>query len=510
MRLMTVIGQALVGAALLLSIASGTALADDRAAGMDDYIREAIKRWDVPGLAIAVVKDGEVVVARGFGVAEPGTDRAVTADTVLPIASCTKSFNAACIAMLVDEGKVQWDDPVRKHLPDFKVADPYVTENLTIRDILCHRTGLIRADLMGVSVASRAEIFQRLQYVEQAEPFRTKVTYNNVLTAVIGEIIHKKSGLSWREFLEQRVFKPLEMTSTWTDSSQVPAERMAIRQEYRNGKLHPVRLEPDLTPEAGGIYSSVNDMTKWLLLQLGEGEFNGQRLISQASMREMHAMHVAYPIKRPLGQERYYSKMAGEGLGWLIREYRGRKVVSHDGSSGAHVVFVPEEKLGIVVLTNRDWNSLCAMLWYDAIDAFIDSPQSAWSLNKSWEFWLPLDGRVWGDRDHREQLEQLTATRKKETQPSLPLGAYAGTYSSKLYADVVVTVVEGRLRLKFGPYSGPFEHWDTDSFYARDFVNSNIDWLVKFEVSNGKATGFEITHVGWKYLNERFVFRRAE
>lgn len=510
MKLQTFFRCLLVGAALVLSIGSSTTLADDRFAGIDDYINAAIRKWDVPGVAIAVVKDGEVVVARGFGVAEPGTNRVATADTVFPITSCTKSFNAACIAMLVDDGKVQWDDPVRKHLPDFKVADPYVTENLTIRDILCHRTGLVRADLMGRSVASRAEIFQRFRFVEQAEPFRTKFTYNNLLMAVIGEIIHKRSGLTWREFLERRVFKPLGMTSTWTDPSLVPAERIAIRQSYRDGKLHPIRLEDNLTPEAGGIYSSVNDMTKWLLLQLGEGEFNGQRLISQGAMREMHAMHLAHPIKRPAGQDRYYSKMAGEGLGWLIREYRGRKVVSHNGSSGANVVLVPEEKLGVVVLTNRDWNSLASMLWYDAIDTFIDGPQSAWSLDKSWEFWLPLDGRVWGERDHREHLERLTATRKKATQPSLPLDAYAGTYSSKLYADIVVTVVEGRLRLEFGPHSGPFEHWDTDSFYARNFIDSNVDWLVKFEVFNGKATGFEITHVGWKDLSERFVFTRKQ
>ena len=197
MDLLRFVARCLLYGVACLLLSSRAARADDRFAGIDPYIREAMQQWEVPGLAIAVVKDGKLVLARGYGVCEPGKDRKVTEDTVFPIASCTKSFTAACVAVLVDEGKLSWDDPVRKHLPDFRVADPYVTEQITIRDLLCHRTGLVRGDLMAMTGEfTRAEMLQRVQFLEQVAPFRGKFTYHNVMFAVLGEIIVAGSSSS--------------------------------------------------------------------------------------------------------------------------------------------------------------------------------------------------------------------------------------------------------------------------------------------------------------------------
>src|SRR5688572_10541182 len=260
-----------------------TAQAQDPFDGLDRYLREALPQWQVPGLAIAVVKDSEVVLARGYGVRHLGRDEPVTADTVFSIASCTKSFTAACIALLVEQGKLRWDDPVRQHLPGFRVADPYVTEHVTIRDLLCHRTGLVRGDLVGMSGGfTHTEILNQVQFLPQAAPFRSKMTYNNLMFTVLGEIVQKKSGLSWQEFVAKRLFMPLEMKSTTTDRETIAADRLVTRHRLYDGELAPIRTpQSDKMAPAGAIHSTVRDMARWITFQLSEGELNGQPLLKK-------------------------------------------------------------------------------------------------------------------------------------------------------------------------------------------------------------------------------------
>jgi CubicO group peptidase (beta-lactamase class C family) len=488
------------------------ALAEDRFTGLDDYIREAMEKWQVPGLAIAVVKDGDVVLARGFGTRNVGRDEPVGPETVFSIASCTKSFTAACIAMLVDEGKLDWDDPVGKHLPDFRVADPYVTEHATIRDLLCHRTGLVRGDLLGMnSGLTRAEMFRQVQFLPQAAPFRTKVTYNNLMFAVLGEIIEKKTGLSWHEFVAKRIFEPLEMKATTADRASVAAGRLAIRHRIYDGRLAPLRtrIYESNTAPAGAIHSTVGDMARWLRFHLQEGEFNGRRLIPQTAMREMHAMHQSIPVKRGPDSTVYDSRFVGTGLGWFVSEYRGRKVIQHGGGWGAEMAFLPEEGLGVIVLSNRDWNGLVWMLIADVIDAYVVGPEQAWTKGKKWDHWLPLGGPDAMDRERKKQLTDLEKHRKNGTQPSLPLAAYAGKYRSALYYDLDVTVVDGRLRAQFGDFAGTFDHWDGDTFYSHAVIEPFLDWHVKFDLNQNRAvSGLEIINIGWKDPDERFLFTR--
>jgi CubicO group peptidase (beta-lactamase class C family) len=504
--------------AALLLLLSLPATAADRFAGLDPYVHEAMQKWQVPGLALAVVKDGDVVLARGYGTRTFGQDQPVTESTLFPIASCTKSFTAACIAILVDEGQLVWDDPVQKHLPDFRVADPYVSHHVTIRDLLCHRTGFVRGDLLAMTGFTRAEMLSRVPFLEQAAPFRAKFTYHNVMYAVLGEIIEKKSGLDWPTFVAKRLFQPLGMTSTTTGRSQVPADRLATRHRFYDAELSPLRLvtSDQLTAEAGAIYSTVTDMAKWLSFHVREGEHDGRQLIAQNTMREMHALQHSIPVPWTADSNVYRARFVGTGFGWFVRDYRGRLLIQHGGAWGADMHFIPEEDLAVVVLSNRDWNSLVWMISYDVLDAYLAGPELPWSAGndkkeQKWDHWLSLGGPNAGDRDLQADLQKLKESRAAGTQPSLPLEAYAGRYVSKLYSDLHLTAADGRLSVKFGPYSATLDHWEHDAFHAHAVIEPFLDWLVKFEIAEDRSVrGLEIVNLGWKDPDQRFLFTRNE
>jgi CubicO group peptidase (beta-lactamase class C family) len=506
MRCFAFVGAALV--ALLGRMLNGA----DRFDGLDGYVREAMQKWEVPGLAIAVVKDDELVLARGYGICRVGSDRAVAKDTVFSIASCTKSFTAACIGMLVDEKQVQWDDRVKSHWPAFEVADPYITQNATLRDLLCHRTGLVRGDLLfAKGDFSNEEVLRRLRFLPPAEPFRTKVTYNNLMYEVLGQVIKQKSGASWRPFVEERLLRPLGMDSTFIGRTRVPADRLAPRHRRYDGVVSPVRnpFSEEVVAPSGAIHSSVVDIAKWLKLHLHDGEQNGQRLLSADSVRDMHALVQSIPIRRKPDANVYRAQVVGTGLGWWVSDYRGRMVVHHGGGWGAEMTLVPEENLAIIVLSNLDWNLLVSMLSADVIDAYIVGPERAWSKENKWDFWFELGGPEAMFRARREQKAELEKSRATGTKPSLPLERYAGRFESDLYGPLVVDHRDGRLNVKFGIHSGELDHWQADEFYGRAIVEPFLDWLVKFEIAGGNTVAsLEVVSVGWKDPDEKHIFRR--
>lgn len=504
---------------VLLSVLCGllvesTAAAADRFDGLDAYVREAMHKWEVPGLAIAVVKGDELVLARGYGICQVGSGRAVTKDTPFSIASCTKSFTASCIGMLVDDGQVKWDDLVQKHWPRFEVADSYVLQNATLRDLLCHRTGLVRGDLLSVKGDfTNDEILRRLRFLPQAEPFRTKMTYNNLMYGVLGQVIERKSGMPWSQFVEQRIIRPLEMDSTFITRARVPPERIATRHRRYDGVVSPVRnaFPDELVAESGAIYSSVGDMTKWLQMHLHDGEHRGQRLLKADTVRDMHALVHSIPIRRKPDANVYRSKLLGTGFGWFVNDYRGRVLIHHGGGWGADMAIVPEENLGVVVLSNLDWNLLVSMLSCDVIDAYLVGPERAWSKENKWDFWLEVGGPEAIFRERTIQKVALEKSRIAGTKPSLPLEHYAGRYESDLYGPVVVEHHDGRLRVKFGIHGGELEHWQHDQFYGFAIVEPFLDWHVKFEVIDDKTiTSLEVISVGWKDPDEKHIFWRME
>jgi CubicO group peptidase (beta-lactamase class C family) len=494
-------------------ILAHTAAAEDRFDRADAYIADAIRRWEIPGLAIAVVKDGQVVFARGYGVCEIGTQRPVSKDTVFSIASCTKSFTSACVGILVDEGKLSWDDPVRKHLPAFELADAYVSEQATLRDLLCHRTGLVRGDLLFVKGdLSREEILRRTKFLGQAAPFRSKVTYNNVMYAQLGEVVAKTSGMSWEQFIKQRIFEPLAMKSAAVSREDVPIEKLATRHRRYDGKVEPLRtpIRDELCAPAGAIHASATDMAQWLKLHLQEGEWDGRRLLQAETVREMHSLHQSIPIQARPDANDYSPKIAGTGLGWFVRDFRGRKIVAHGGGWGADMVLVPEESLGVIVLSNVDHNLVVQMLACDMLDAYLVGPEQAWAQGGKWDIWMTIGGPGHMDRARTAQKAELDKARRPGTMPSVPLARFAGDYDSQLYGLLEVRYEGDQLRVRFGDHSAQLAHWENDSFYAPAVVEPFLDWLVKFQVeSDMSVSGLEIVHIGWKDPDERHLFRRV-
>jgi CubicO group peptidase (beta-lactamase class C family) len=493
-------------------VCSDRVAAEDRFAGLDPHVREAMTKWEVPGLAIAVVKDGDVVLARGYGVCKLGEERPVTKETVFSIASCTKSFTAACVGMLVEDGKLNWDDAVRKHLPSFQVADPYVTENVTLRDLLCHRTGLVRGDLLSVKGDfSREEILRRTKLLQQAAPFRTKVTYNNVMYGVLGELIAQKSGVTYEEFVTKRILAPLELGSTFITSRNVVPEQLAARHRRYDSQVLPFQkpIRDELVAPAGAIHSNVLDMAQWLKFHLRQGEHNGQRLLKLETMQEMHALHQSVPIKPRPDANVYSPKMVGTGFGWWVRDYRGRKMVMHGGGWGAETAFVPDEDLAVVVLSNLDHNGLVWMLIADVLDAYLVGPHRAWKKEDKWDIWLKLGGPGYFERVRDEQRAELDKSRVLNTKPSQPLEKYAGKYESEIYGLLEVRQGPRGLSVQFGDHAAELSHWQDDTFFGKAVVESFLDWLVKFEVKDGSVVRLEVVSIGWKDPDERHFFRRV-
>ena len=459
----------IIGLFLLLFIGSLSAAAQDAPLqGFDDYVNRAIKDWEVPGVAIAVVKDDKIVLAKGYGVRELGKTDPVTANTVFAIGSSSKAFTAAALAMLVDEGKIKWNDPVNKYLPDFQLYDPYVTRELMVRDLLSHRVGLERGDRLWYATEyDRNEVLRRIRYLKPSSSFRSRFGYQNVMYLAAGQIVPSITGKSWDDFLRERIFKPLGMNSTGTSISVFNGVKdLAAPHAKIDDKVKPVRyrLIDNIGP-AGSINSNALDMAQWIRLQLGAGKFGDKQLISAANIKEMQSSHTIIPL------EGLYTSLYSEahflnyGMGWFLSDYRGRKMVEHGGAIDgmrAAVVMIPEEKLGVVVLSNMNGSVLCQMLANRVVDAYlVPGKEKDWSgeMLKTVKT-LEAQGKA--------AAEKREAERIKNTSPSLSLEKYAGDYTDEMYGDAKVTLEKGALKARFGPhFNGTLEHWHYDTFRVK-------------------------------------------
>jgi len=473
-------------------------------AGMESYVAAAMERWDVPGLALAVVEDGETVLARGWGVCEVGTDRKVTKDTLFDIASCSKAFVAAAVGVLVEEGEVRWDDPVTTHLPDLEFSDPYLTEHVTLRDMLAHRTGLQRCDLLeDRGDFTPAEILRRVRNIPAAAELRARLTYSNPMYTALGQVVTNVAEVPWEAFVSERILEPLGMRSTFPAPAEIPRDRLALR-HWRSDAGVVARPPDDRAP-----YSTVDDMTRWLRMQLDGGTFAGRRILASETIGEMHALHTSVPVRSRHPENPYAAHFYGSGLGWFVQDYRGHELVLHGGSWGAMVGLLPDEGLGVVVLSNLDLQSLPGLLMYDVFDAYLLGPETTWDPAKWDSTWLANEppGHAFAPRDAARA--ELDAARKVGTHPTLPFEAYAGAFDSRLYGTIIVVRVGERLTLTVGRHSTELSHWQVDSFYARAPTRLTYDWLLTFAVSEGGAvTAVTIHHVGWDADERDQVFDR--
>jgi len=441
--------------------------ADPRVRGLDAYVAKGVADWKVPGLAVAVVKDGRVVFAKGYGVRELGKPEPVTTRTLFAVGSTTKAMTAALLAMLADDGKLRLDDPVIQHLPGFVLSDPYLTREVTVRDLLTHRAGMPNADFLWYrSGASPAEVLKRFALVKRETSLRSHFTYQNVMYHAAGQVAGAASGTPWPELLRHRILGPLEMAGTAPTLATILSGAEVAAPHYEmEGVTKVVRnAAVDNVAAAGSVWSSVSDMAKWLTFLLAGGQAGGTRLLSEKGVQELFTPQAIvgpdgfYPTTR-LTKPHWTTY----GLGWFQQDYDGRAVDFHTGSIDGMVAIcglVRAENLGVVVLANRDHAELRHALMLRVFDLCGRGPARDWSAELL---------KLYGDLQAEGKAKQakIEEGRVAGTRPTLPPAAYAGTYDDSLYGSVSVTEDNGTLRMAQGPeLTAQLEHWNYDTWKA--------------------------------------------
>ncbi|MBA5637296.1 serine hydrolase [Duganella sp. LX20W] len=458
---------------------------------LDADVNQALKTFGVPGMAIAIVKDGRVLAARGYGVRRLGEPARVDGKTLFEVASNSKAFTAAALAMLVDEGKLNWEDRVTDHLPEFRMYDDYASGAMTVRDLLTHRSGLGlgAGDLLWwpTSTFSADEILHRLRYIKPATTFRNSYAYDNLLYIAAGKIVADKAGKPWGEAVRERILAPLGMDGTVTSVARMRASGNYAAPHSKVDERQTV-VEPMLAENAAGavgIDSSAEDMARWMNLLLAGGKLpDGRQLFSAERARELWTETTPMKISEPppaLAATR--PNFAGYGLGFNLRDYQGRKLALHGGALQgfySRVLMVPDEKLGIAILTNAENSPAISALQWRILDHYLHVPASDWI-------------RLYADdeaRSHREELArqgQAVAARAAHSAPSLPLAAYDGQYRDPWYGDVTIRTQGGQHVLSFSrspSLTGVLEHFQHDTFIVRwQARNFNADAYVSFALN---------------------------
>lgn len=434
---------------------------------IEKYIEDAREAWDVPGLSVAIVKDGEIVFEKGYGVIESGKKQKVDEHTLYAIASNTKAFISASIATLEESGQLDLDDPVQKHLPYFELYDSYVSSEAIVRDLLCHRLGLgtFSGDVIWYkSNFSPEEIVKKAKFVPQAYSFRGGYGYSNLMFLAAGEVIKSASGKPWDNYIQEAFFDPLEMTRTRTSTNDLGSlDNVATPHKPVNGENIPIAWTNwDNMGAAGGIISSVHDMSQWLKLQLNEGILDGDTIFSPAIQNEMWNAHNIQKVS--LSNKHYMPSrhFRSYGLGWGLFDYHGRLIANHGGGYDgmySRVILVPEENLGVVVLTNS-MKGISTPISNYIVDRYLEVPERDWSA----------EGLQQSYRSEKFKSDRLVARGKSRvlnTKPTFPMSAYSGRYFDKMYGDIEIKYEGDNLRLEFPSapdLSAHLSHWHYDTF----------------------------------------------
>lgn len=470
---------------------------------LDELIQNTLKTFDVPGMSVGVIKDGKIIYSKGFGVRSLTTNQKMTDETLVGIASNSKGFTATALAMLADEGKLSFDDKVSKYIPEFKMNDAYVSQEVTIKDLITHRAGLGlgQGDLMffpeGGSLTVN-DIVHNIRYLKPDHSFRTTLEYNNVMFIVAGEVLHRVSGLTWAEFIEQRILKPVGMTSSYGSYSRAKAgnvNNIIDAHAPIDGKAVTVPHDWNETANAaGGILSNIKDMNTWAeFLMNGFTTKDGKKLVSDRQIQQLWNLQISTPValKNP-----YDTNFGGYGLGWFLTDVKGHKQVYHTGGligTVTQFTLIPDLKLGIVVLTNQQSGAAFSAITNTIKDSYLGMPEKDWL-------------KTYGDRmtkvnagyakDKKEIFAKSEAF-KKDKNSQIKNEQIVGTYKDPWFGEVMISS-DGktfrifcknspRLKGELLPYSANvmIAKWDDRSYDADAFVNFQLD-------ENGKATGMKL------------------
>jgi CubicO group peptidase (beta-lactamase class C family) len=456
-----------------LAFASPVPAAEPDTKAIDKIMNEALKAWQVPGASLVIVHKDKVIYLKGYGVRELGSDKPVTPDTIFAIASLTKAFTTTALALLVDEGKLKWDDPVRKHVPFFRLKDALADENVTLRDLVCHRTGLARHDLLWLRAPwSQEETIRRLAFIKPAHSFRAAYQYNNIMFMTAGFAVASASKSTWQDFVRKRLFEPLGMTSAIFTRSAVlkNPDHATPHRRGDDGKVRPIAWYDDdkQIRASGSIKASARDLGQWIRFQLGDGTWNGKRLLSVRNLAETHTPQMVIRLEGAAKASNPETTQMSYGLGWIIQDYRGRLHYSHGGhleGFRSRIVLVPRARLGIGLLMNADagtsQTSMHLAATNNLLDLLLKLPKKDWNA-----YYLAQDKKQADETRSRQAARE--AGRRKGTRPSRKLQAYEGTYEEPAYGRAVISLKDGTLRLRWSSGKARLEHFHFDTFTARE------------------------------------------
>jgi len=453
--------------------------------------------WGVPGLALVVVRGDSVLYARGYGLTRVGEAEEVDIHTNFAIASTSKAFTTAALAMLVDEERLEWDDLVTRHLPGFAVEDPYVSRELTVRDLVTHRVGTARLDNLWIaSPFNREQILDRLRHLPQVESFRLRYGYNNLLYIAAGEVVGEVARSTWDEFLDARIFGPLGMERSTSRTAAVEAGgNVAHSHTWVGGRVQAIpRRNYDAIGGAGAVWSNAHDLARWMRMHLNRGTLEGVRVLEEDRFQELQEPHTVIPLDTVAARLHPTNHFYAYALGWRVQDLHGRKLVHHSGSinyTRTQITLVPDEGIGIAIMANLSSSNVQLALTHWILDALQGRQPADWSA-----LYFELYERS-QERSARAARE-LEAARLEGVGPSLPQEAYAGLYDDALFGQIGIAHEDGGLVLRYSPeYVADLEPWHQDQFRAnwrrpgagRTFVRFTLD-------TRGRITGAEVDGFG--------------
>jgi CubicO group peptidase (beta-lactamase class C family) len=473
---------------------SAPAPAEERFGGEDfrKFVQSEMKTWNVPGAAVAIVKDETVIFSGGFGYRDMEKGLEVTPETIFPIASCTKTFNSFAVGLLVDENRLEWDRPAREYYPDLRFYDDFTTGHITLRDMLCHRSGLPRHDKVWLYAGlSRKDLMARIQYLQPSCGFRETFQYNNIVYALAGVIVEKISGMPWEDFVRTRILQPLGMENSSlfqeemqrTDNFAFPYRLKTddpMQPADEPSKFPPKRVpfQPvSTTGPSSSVNSTVLDMAKWIMLHINRGKFGGKQLVTETTMHQMHSPQMATgaegEFKAFLCEE---TPLIDYGLGWVVQPYRGHYMLNHSGGIdgfSSMISFMPREKIGVVVLTNMHTTMLPFVITYNVYDRLLGLEQ----VDRSTKFITTVSDIIKAGSVPSGGHEKLV----KNAPPTHPLGGYTGIFSEPAYGDVVIGTEGGCLEVIFRNTKMTAEHLHYDTFRTLFFApGSNFEMRITF------------------------------
>jgi CubicO group peptidase (beta-lactamase class C family) len=423
--------------------------------GFDDFVEQVMKDWKVPGVAVAIVKDGRVVYAQGYGYRDVKQGLKVTPDTLFAIGSCSKAFAGASLGILVDEKKLEWDKLVRTYLPELMLYDDYSTTHIRPRDLVSHQSGLPGHDAVWArSPLSRKELFDRLRYLEPSQPLHAKYQYSNLMFMTAGVLVEKVSGITWEEFVRRKILEPIGMKNTnFSINEMQKASDFSLPYREEKGEVKEIPfIKMDAIGPAGSINSSVDEMTNWLLLQLNKGRFGDKQIISEKRLLETQTPQIIVGGDSE-DDESFYNSYA---MGWFVRVFRGRKELQHGGGIDGFtsvVKLLPKDRIGVVVLTNSQ-SRACWLIAANAQERLLGL--SATPYDK--------EGAAKAKEARAEAKPDEDAKRKKDTRPTLALKDYTGQFEHPAYQALTITQEGEQLRADLHGLRGVLKHYHYDIF----------------------------------------------